>query len=74
MYMRELHHDQNKQINIYHSELLLNRHRETNLFIITEEKEDLNQIRNYAVEMPKFIRDRVHLTPEMKTFYWYCLN
>jgi len=73
MYMRELHHSENNKINIYHSEITLNRNMETTLFIITEE-EDSSTIKTYQVEMPKFILDRVHLTPVMKTFYWYCLN
>ena len=71
MYMRELHHSENNKINIFHSEILLNRHNHTTLIVITE---DSDQIRTYEVEMPKFIQDRVHLTPVMKTFYWYCLN
>ena len=72
MDFQELHNN-TSCINIHHSELTSKQNIKRTIFVITEEESPI-RFRSYVVEVPKFIRDGILLSPTIKTFYWYCLN
>lgn len=71
MHIEELHP---RQVNVYHSEITLEQNFKKTFFVITEENIPSTTFKSYEIEMPDFVKQRIHLTDTMKNFYWYCLN